>query len=277
MGIQIPDLPKSLKIANLTATEPSTEWYRIQNVADGEDTTEIHIYDSIGGWMGLSAQEFIADLKEVKTEKISLHINSPGGSVFEGIAIHNAVWQHPANVTVYVDALAASIASVIAMAGDEVVMVSNSQMMIHDAMGITIGNAGEMREYADLLDRISDNIASMYSERAGGTAAEWRERMRAETWYSPDEAVDAKLANRVHSKSDKNASNKEDGVPDNRWDLSIFNYAGRENAPAPAAAPAPQLNIGEGIANAIRGAFTNPAPSFDPDELRNILKGAVRD
>lgn len=211
------------------------------------------------------------DLKEVKSSKINLHVNSPGGSVFEGIAIHNALWQHSAHVTVYVDSLAASIASVIALAGNEVVMLSGSQMMIHDAMGLTIGNAAEMREYADLLDRLSDNIASMYAEKAGGTTAEWRERMRAETWYSANEAVDAKLADTVLTKASKTEENT---VPENRWDLSIFNYAGRESAPAPLKVEPPKAarNIGADIAAALRGAT---AKKFDPNNLREILKGAT--
>src|SRR5690606_8034659 len=102
--------------------------------------------------------------------------------------------QHQAHVTVIVDSLAASIASVIAMAGDRVVMAKNATMMIHDGHGLSIGNAADMREMADLLDKVSDNIASVYAERAGGDVAEWRERMRAETWYSADEAVSAGLA-----------------------------------------------------------------------------------
>ena len=210
------------------------DWYQIRNAAEEDDgPAEILIYDEIGyGWYGgVSAQNFAKELGAISADEITVRLNSPGGDVYDGIAILNALRSHKARVTVYVDGLAASAASFIAMAGDEVVMRRNSEMMIHDASCFGIGNAGEMRKVADDLDRVSNNIASIYAERAGGTTDEWREIMLAETWYSAQEAVDAGLANRVDVKAE--TEEDDNGAAKNSFDLSIFNYAGRREAPAP--------------------------------------------
>ncbi|MCK2219703.1 ATP-dependent Clp protease proteolytic subunit [Actinomadura sp. ATCC 31491] len=202
------------------------DWYRITNLAD---TAEVVIYDEIG-WWGTTAEQFMRDLKDITASQITLRINSPGGDVFDGIAIHNLLRAHTAHVTTHVDGLAASIASVIALAGDRVVMEPHSQMMIHDASGFCYGQAADMREMADMLDRHSDNIAGVYAERAGGTVAEWRERMRGEAWFSADEAVAAGLADEVGQRRDTD----DDQPVTNSWDLAErFRYPGRAAAPAP--------------------------------------------
>ena len=118
------------------------DWYRIDNKAD--EQADIYIYDEIGYW-GLTAADFVRDLQAVKAGKINLHLNTPGGDVFDGIAIHNALRQHSASVAVQVDSLAASIGSVIAMAGDTITMAKHSTMMIHDPFGFAMGNAEDMR------------------------------------------------------------------------------------------------------------------------------------
>lgn len=202
------------------------DWFRISNV--DKDRAEVYIYDEIGFW-GTSAADFCAQLAEVKAKAIDLHINSPGGEVFDGVTIYNGLKRHPAHVTSYVDGLAASAASFIAMAGDEVVIERHAQMMIHDAAGVCLGNATEMRKLADLLDRLSNTIADMYAQRAGGTVDEWRALMRAETWFDANEAVEFALADRVNGAED-------DAEPTDHFDLSgfQFRYAGREAAPAPA-------------------------------------------
>jgi len=172
-------------------------WYEIR--ARSESDTEIHIYDEIG-YFGVTAADFVRDLGKVSAKNITLRINSPGGDVFDGIAIFNALKAHRATVNVFVDGLAASAASFIAMAGDTVTMMGHSQLMIHDASGLCIGPAEDMRKMADLLDKISDNIASIYAEKAGGTTDEWRDRMRAEMWLSDEEAVDMGLADQISGK-----------------------------------------------------------------------------
>lgn len=221
---------------------PGTDegWYRITNTVDegGSPTASVHIYGDIGSW-GITAASFVEELKAVDAAEIHLFVNSPGGEVFDGLAIHNALRSHRARVMVQVDSLAASIASVIAMAGDRIVMSPHSQMMIHDAQGVSCGNPEELREYADFLDRQSDNIAAVYAERAGGTKAQWRKRMQAETWYFADEAVEAGLADEVckpkRMDPDEDAPGMDDRAIAAAWDLSVYNYAhtSREQAPAP--------------------------------------------
>lgn len=205
--------------------------YRIRNAAETPAVTEILMYDEIGEdpWFGtgISAKTFAEDLNSIDTDEIHLRINSPGGNVFEGIAMLNAVRRHKAKVTVFVDGLAASAASIVAMGGDEVVMSRNAELMIHDAWGIAIGNADEMQKMANDLGRASDNLASAYADKAGGDVAQWREAMKAETWFSDKEAVAAGLADRVEPS--KTASDKSKA----KFNLSMFAYAGRAEAPAP--------------------------------------------
>jgi ATP-dependent protease ClpP protease subunit len=171
-------------------------WYAINNVS--ADLAEVSIYDEIG-YFGITATSFVEDLKAVQAGTIGLHINSPGGEVFDGLAILNALRSHPAKVHVTVDGLAASAASFIAMAGDQIDMAPQSMMMIHDAQGLAIGDAGTLRELADMLDKTSNNIAAVYAQRTGKPVEHWREQMLAETWYTDQEAVDAGLADRVVS------------------------------------------------------------------------------
>jgi ATP-dependent protease ClpP protease subunit len=180
----------------------------------------------IGGWFGVNAQDFIDEIKGIKTGSITLHINSPGGSVFDGVAIYNALRSHAAEINVEVDALAASAASFIAQAGDTVTMNQGSMMMIHDASAGSYEDAAGHRQTAEILDKISNSIASMYASRAGGTMETWRETMKAEAWYTAQEAVDVGLADSVGE-----AAASSD--PADVWDLSIFNYAGRAHAPSP--------------------------------------------
>jgi ATP-dependent protease ClpP protease subunit len=222
----------------VTPPENAADWFRIENSADEADTTDIYVYDAVGGWYGMYADDFIRDLRAVSTSSINIRINSPGGSVFDGVAIANAIRSHPANVTCYVDSLAASIASVIALSGDRLVMRPQSMIMIHDASATVHGNAKDMQDTADLLDKTSDNLAGAYAAKAGGTVPEWRERMRAETWMTADEAVELGLADEampmLPKKGDDPAAHAGPEKMRTLWDLSAYRYAGRENAPAPA-------------------------------------------
>ncbi|WP_158088817.1 head maturation protease, ClpP-related [Thermoactinospora rubra] len=213
------------------------QWFEFRNT--GSDEAEILLFDEVGGWFGIYADEFVEQLNQVTASKITLRVNSPGGAVFQGLAIANALRAHPATVTVRIEGLAASIASVIAIAGDRVVAAPNSMVMIHDASGGCVGPASEMAKMAEILDKISDNIADAYAAKAGGTRAEWRQRMLEETWYTAEEAVEAGLADEllVPPRSDD---------PDDvtrrmtaRWDLSVF-----RNAPAPAPAAVVATAVG---------------------------------
>lgn len=207
---------------NIDARKIQLPWYAITNLGDDAEepddaTAEVLIYDEIGGSFGVSAEQFVLDLQEITAPNISVRINSPGGSVFDAIAMYNALVQHPANVTTYVDSLAASAASVVAMAGDKCVMMVGSQMMIHNAMGMEMGNAKDMRAMAEFLDRQSTNIASIYAYKAEGKTdadtAPWLELMDAETWLFAQEAVDLKLADEIYTPKPKAAPDMP-GEPD---------------------------------------------------------------
>lgn len=207
------------------------EWFNIRRTPGSSEAT-VRIYAEIGdSWWGESvgAADFARDLDQLDVETINLHINSPGGDVFDGIAIANVIRQHPARVVAIVDGLAASAASFIAAAADELEMARNSELMIHDAWGLVVGNSSDARALADRLDQMSDNIASIYAEKSGGDRPEWRDLMRAETWFSAEEAVTAGLADRV------SATTKAEDTDEAKaqFDLSVFNHPGRAQAPDP--------------------------------------------
>lgn len=195
------------------------------------------VIDSWGGYWGVSAKEFADTLDSLGDEvsEIRLHINSPGGEVFEAVAILNLLRNHRGKTTAIVDGLAASAASFIACGCDELVMGDNSQLMIHDAWGICIGNAADMTSMADLLGHLSDNVASIYATKSGTDVAGWRAAMLAESWYSADEAVAAGLADRAGSVEEQGEPveiEKDVDEPD-AFDLADFKFQGRENAPDP--------------------------------------------
>ena len=222
MSNMIPLLPRN----------DGADWCRVEAKAptaeQAETVAEVHIYDEIGYW-GTSAKDFAQQLAELDVDRIQLRINSPGGNAWDGVAIMNTLRRHRARVEVTVDGIAASAASLIAMAGDHIVMNRSSQMMIHDTSGMAWGNAATMRETADLLDKLSDSYADAYAKRAGGTRSAWRDVMRAETWYTAEEAVLAGLADEWDGSADSAAA---------AFDLSRYTYAGRLEAPAPALAVA---------------------------------------
>lgn len=194
------------KLVNLASTMETMEqrtktnapvnqsWFRMTNLLQGE--TDIYIYDEIGMY-GVTATNFIWALQEVNTSKVNLHLSSYGGDIKDGIAIYNALLDLNAEVEVYIDSIVASAASFIAMAGDVIKMRKASRMMIHEANGGAMGTAKNLREMADILDSMTDMIAGVYADRAGGTNQEWRARMEGETWFGPQEALQAGLVDEI--------------------------------------------------------------------------------
>ena len=174
------------------------DWFRFENKAE---VSELFIYDAIfpddGFSRGVGAAEFQKQLNEVKAPKLNLYLNSPGGLVSDGTTIYNALKQHPATVNVRVMGMAASIASVIAQAGDTIEMSPGSLMMIHEASAFTIGTASDHRKSAEVLDTMTTSIAGIYAARSGKDTSHWRALMSAETWFSDQEAVVAGLADSV--------------------------------------------------------------------------------
>lgn len=187
--------------------------------ADASESADIFIYGDIVRYQwddtdttASSFKEDLDNLGEIST--INLYINSPGGSVFEGVAIHNMLKRHKAKVNVHVDALAASIASVIAMAGDTIFMPKNSMMMIHNPWTIALGNAKELRKVADDMDRIAVSAVQSYLGKAGDKLAEEKlqEMLDAETWLSADEALECGLCDVVEEANQMAASISEEYV-----------------------------------------------------------------
>lgn len=245
--------PKSRQRTPILGASPSS------SVKDG--VAKLRLYepiDSWGGYWGVSALEFLEVLDDLddSVEEIRLHINSPGGEVWEALAILNSLRQHDSKLVAVVDGIAASCASFIACAADETIMSPNTQLMIHDAWGLCVGNAGDMRGTADLLDQVSDNIASIYADKSGESTEAWRAIMLDEGWYSAQEAVSAGLADKVHGQD-----SDDDTDPADAFDLKGLGlkYAGRAEAPAPAA-------LGEAPADDADA----PAPDADALAARRV-------
>ncbi|HEY5895700.1 MAG TPA: head maturation protease, ClpP-related [Chthoniobacterales bacterium] len=161
-------------------------WYSIRNAANSTEA-EISIYDEIGGW-GVSAKQFLADLKAIGNKPILLRINSPGGSIIEGNAIFNALKRHKAGVTVQIDGIAASMATYIAMSGKTVKMAENGLWMIHNPSGLVGGDSRDLRKMADVMDKMRASIVAAYSQKTGKDEEEIGAAMDEETWFTSAEA-----------------------------------------------------------------------------------------
>lgn len=210
------------------------QWYSVQNKADDPKTAQVEIYDDIIPFFGVNAADFRNELKALgdDIETIDLHVHSRGGNVYEAVAIMNTLRQHNAKVVTTVDSIAASAAGFIAVgASDELVVAENAEIMAHLPYVLSIGDANDMRKTAERLDQIGNNIASIFAEKAGGTVEEWMQVLTDETWWSAQEAVDAGIADRV-LKAPKRKPAAKSGTK-NSFDLSVFNHAGRDHAPAP--------------------------------------------
>lgn len=207
--------PKLLQLAIDNKAVPKLFSVRVE-----DNATRIDLYDVIDSYYGVSATDFCAALNNIKDGDISLHINSPGGDVFDARAMVAAISAHPSNITAYIDGLAASAASYVAMACDKVVMQDGAMMMIHRAWSISMGNASDMRATAYLLDKIDCSIVNDYARKTGLPTDQIIDLMEAETWMTAQEAVDKGFADEMVT--------NEKGKTKNAWNLSAY-----KNAPAP--------------------------------------------
>ncbi|OED38946.1 hypothetical protein AB834_00495 [PVC group bacterium (ex Bugula neritina AB1)] len=171
----------------------NNNWFEIKNKAD---VTEIAIYDEIGHF-GITAKQFIDEFSKIESKNINISLNSPGGSVFDGVAIHNVLKKSEANIVIHIDGLAASIASIIAIAGDEVHMAKNALFMIHNPYVGINGEASSLRKMADNLDKIKETLMSSYEEKTGLDRGLLSEMMDEETWFTADEAKENKFVDFV--------------------------------------------------------------------------------
>lgn len=240
---------------------------------------ELWLYGVVGGyWWGFNSETVADDLRGLDVDQITVRLHSPGGNAIDGIAIGNLLRNHKATITVVVDGLAASAASVIALAGDEVVMSPGSQMMLHDPWMLSVGNAAELRSDADFLDKQAENYAGVYALRGGGTAEAWRTVMLADngrgTWYTAQEAVDAGLADRVGTvvsttpppaepTSDPDLDDDEMAARA-AWDLEVLVHPAARAAWRPTKPPAASA---EGTTHTDEGV---PAMAFTPEQVTNM-------
>jgi ATP-dependent Clp protease, protease subunit len=207
----------------MTADAP--RWYAFRSSDDEAPSAEVHLYDDIG-MGGASAKDFIKELKAFGGQHLTLRINSSGGSVVEGNAIYNALKRHKGGVTAYVDSLAASMASVIAMAADEVVMAENALMFVHNPWTLSIGDAEDLRKEAAVLDKIKANIVSAYSRKTGLSRSEVSELMDADTWLDSAEAVRLGFADDYEKPNEAAASIKPEELR-----ARVANFMAKTNTP----------------------------------------------
>ena len=186
------------------------DWYRIE-AKDNDDNAEIIIYDVIG-WPYNDAFDLVRALGNIKAKNITVRINSPGGDVFDGVAIFNALKDHDARVTTKIEGLAASMASIVALAGDEVQAHKNAMYMIHDPWVLAAGNQYDLREIADILQKIGGNMLDIYYDKSNIGKRELKAMMKEETWFTAAEAKDRGLIDTV----------LEAGAAKAKFDLSIF-------------------------------------------------------
>lgn len=240
------NMPKNYLRAHaaLAAQRPAPKRISLSNEGD---SVRLNIFDEIGPW-GVTASDFLADFQafDIGGRPVHVHINSPGGDVYDGLAIYNTLKNSGSEIVVHIDGLAASAASFIAMAGTQILMSRNAEMMVHDASSMIYGNAQDMRETADWLDGRSDNIADIYAQRAGGKAETWRETMRAETWYSAEQAVKAGLADTIEG------SAVEDKIPS----LAASMFKTPDGQAQPVNQEPDDLPDFDSIAQALKGAFS---------------------
>ncbi len=168
---------------------------------DGE-RVRLHVQGMIGGWRN-DASKFVETVHALDAgQPVDLYVNSRGGFVWDAVAMYDALREHRGEVSTHIGALAASAASFVALAGDKVEITKPGRVMIHMAQTIAIGSPDEVRAAADLGDAVSADIAGIYADRAGGSATSWLTAMRATTWYSSSQAVEAGLAHTIAAGSD---------------------------------------------------------------------------
>lgn len=227
------------------ASAADKSWFRMK--ASGEKSADIFIYDEIGYW-GVTAKIFASSLKALgDLDHINLHIHSPGGDVFDGIAIYNLLNSHPASKTVYIDGLAASMASVIAMVGNPIIMPENAMMMIHKPWGITGGDANDMRDYADLLDKVEDVLIPSYAKKTGKSTEELAAMLGEETWMTAQECLEHGFADEISTavqamaRINSKRIEEFDAMPNSLKNMITKPKATvQQPAPAPTPQPAPQ-------------------------------------
>lgn len=209
-------------LIQLLASNRQKGSFRVE-ASEGADEATVYVYDAIGAYYGINAQDFVREVQAITASTIHLRINSPGGDVFEARAMKTALEAHAAKVIAHVDGISASAASFLMLAADEIAMAEGAFVMIHEPWTIALGAADELRASAVLLDKIGDAIANDYVARTEVDKDEVLAWMKAETWFTADEAIEHGFADR---KAEKPSAQ------------NVFNLSAYRNAPRALQAPA---------------------------------------
>lgn len=224
--------------------EPTTsqpDWLELRNVA--EKSADVYIYAPVGSLAG-NAANTLAALAGLKVETLSVRINSPGGGAFAGLTVYNVLKSYPGRVIVHIDGVAASIASVIAMAGAEIRMAANAMLMIHAPSGVSEGRAGDMRNTADMLEKLGNNIRDIYAARSGLKPEAVGEYLKTDSWFTADEALALGLCTHIDGPNTAAAS----------FDLSRFRNVPKNFMSTTNTNPTVETFTAEHVTNKVREA-----------------------
>jgi ATP-dependent Clp protease, protease subunit len=188
-------------------------WYNIKAAAEGSDVAEVNILDYIGAW-GVNAKEFLGEFRALKASTVKVYVNSPGGSVFEALAIFNGMRATGKTIEIHILGVAASAASYIAMAGDKIVMPSNTMMFVHNPINAVYGNAEEMREMADVLDKIGASLMATYMKRWKGEEQALKDLFAAESYLTAAECLENGFCDEVTEEITAEAAFDVDRLPE---------------------------------------------------------------
>jgi len=224
---------KVSKLLQLLRDNARTEGGPAIRVEAADAEAHVYVYDVIDQWWGASAAALVEALAGLGDRKLHLHINSPGGDVFEARAMAAAVVAYPGPVHAHIDGLAASAATYLAMAGNTLDITEGGMLMVHESWTLAYGNKRELQRTGDLLDKIDGLIAADYARQTGATLDQVVAWMEAETWFTPQEALDAGFVDAVVPNTKRDTA---DPAAAARWNLSAYAKAPQLQASAP---PAP--------------------------------------
>ena len=257
------------------------DWFEIKAQSENSaDEVEIFIYDIIG-WPFNSSQEFVTALSEIKDKSLLVRINSPGGDVFDSLAIFNALKSFKNKVITRIESLAGSAASFIALAGQEVQAYKNSMMMIHEPMVFALGNQYDLKDMAEILSKISSNMVDMYADRSNIGKRDIKSMMKAETWFTAKEMKEKDLIDSIVDGEGIKA----------KFDLSIFSKTpeeiidqkeGRQLSPREIEQALKNYGASRNFAKAVAvGCSEKPKIIIDANqwdaEIANLMKSLAND
>lgn len=218
------------KLMQLLQQNARAEGARVIRMETTDTEGHVYINDVIDSYWGASAAALVTALASLGDKTAHVHINSPGGDVFEGRAMAAALVAHPGEVVCHIDGICASAATYVALAGNEVRMTDGGLIMIHNSWTFAYGNKSELRDTANLLDKIDGTIAADYQRKTGASAEQVATWMDATTWFTAQEALDAKFVDAIDANT---KASKDSQATQARWNLAAYPNAPKQAAPEP--------------------------------------------